>query len=63
MELLNFFLFLIDAWKYIFNAIIHAVFIDKIKLFLNIFIRNISKIPLILYFARISIFITVLKIK
>ena len=57
LELLIFRFFLIDAWKYIFKAIIfiHAVFIHKIKVFLKIFIREISDMPLILYFSHVFI--------
>ena len=42
-------LFVIDAWKYIFKTIIliYAAFIDKIELFLKIFIQEISNIALI----------------
>ena len=48
-------LFVIDAWKYIFKAIIfiQAAFINKIKVFFKIFIREISNMTLILYFSHI----------
>ena len=51
----NFSLFVIDAWECIFKAIIfiQAAFIHKIKVFVNIFIREISNMPLILYFSHI----------
>ena len=44
----QFSLFVIDAWKYIFKAIIliHAAFIHKNKVFLKIFIREISNMPM-----------------
>ena len=59
----NFSLFVIDAWKYIFKAIIfiHAAFIHKIKVILKILISEISHMPLILYFSHIFIFNAVLE--
>ena len=53
----HFSLFVIDAWKYTFKAIIfiQAAFIHKIKVFLKIFIREINNMPLILYFSHIFI--------
>ena len=48
----HFSLFVIDAWKYIFKAIIliHVAFSYKLEVFPKIFIREISNILLILYF-------------
>ena len=40
---------------------IHAAFIDKIDVFLKIFVQNVSNIPLILYFWHIFTFNTVLE--
>ena len=59
----HFSLFVIDAEKYILAAIIfiHAAFINKIKMFLKIFIQEISNVPLIMYFSHIFIFNTVLE--
>ena len=56
--IVHFSLFVIDALKYIFEAIIfiHAAIIHKIKLFLKIFIREISNMSLILYFSHIFYF-------
>ena len=51
----HFSLFVIDAWKYIYNAIIfiQAAFIHKTKVFVKNFIREISNMLLILYFSHI----------
>ena len=59
----HFSLFVIGAWKYISKSmiLIHAAFIHKIEVFVKIFIRKISKMPLILYFSHIFIFNTVLE--
>ena len=45
-------LFVIDAWQYIFKAttFIRVSFIHKFEVFSNIFIREISNMPLMLYF-------------
>ena len=51
----HFSLFVIDAYKNIFKAIIfiHVSFIHKIEVFSQISIRPISNTPLILYFSHI----------
>ena len=51
----HFSLFVINAWKYIFNAIIfiHAAFIHKIKVFLKILMSQISNVLSSLYFSYI----------
>ena len=59
----HFSLFVIDAWKYIFKAIIFilAAFVNKIEVFLKILIQQISNIPLILHFSHIFPFNIVLE--
>ena len=59
----HFSLIVIDAWKHIWKTIIfiQAAFIHKIKVFLKIFSKKMSNIPLILYFSHIFILNAVLE--